>query len=273
MHIDAKRLAHSLAWALAPLLLSTACGDDSGGGSAWDPADTDPPTATLGGGDSSSGGPSDDTTSGGDDDGTTTDAGESGDEPTTGDPTDPTTGDSGEPITEVCFPGEDGSYATCFDLVAFDTPPEGYTYPAPLNGQDSYRPPIAFIDLEGVDPTIKLAPNFQLSEIAQADQGRYAIIQPHAIESLQMLRDMLGSINVNAGYRPPGHDVGTEGSDPYSRHLYGDGFDLVPTESSVGQLATACTDIGGVLVESGSYAHCDFRNDPLDEGFFGAAGG
>lgn len=255
--------------ALVAAMFVAGCNDFSGDGSAWDPADTAAPTTSAGGGESSDGS-EEGTTSADASAGTTTAPGESGEATTTDEPT---TTDTGEPLTEVCFPGEDGSYSTCFDLVRFDTPPEGYTYPAPLNGQDSYRQPTAFIDLEGLDPEIRLAPNFRLVEVAQLEHGRYAIIQPHAIESLQSLRDMLGSINVNAGYRPPSADVGMEGSDPYSRHMYGDGFDLVPTEASVGQLGTACTEIGGFLVESGSYVHCDFRDDPLDEGFFGDAGG
>ncbi len=271
MGIDAQ--FHIGAFALAVASFVCGCGDDAGTNStAWSPEDTGAAisSSSVGAADESGdeSGETSMTSTGGTDDCSVAGDCEGSEDSSAGDPT---TGDSGEPASEVCFPGEDSSYSTCFDLVAYDPVPEGYTYPAPLNGQASYRKPIAFIDIEGLDPGLLLAPNFQLSEIAQLDQGRYAIIQPHAIESLQTLRDMLGSLTVNAGYRSPSSDVGSEGAAPYSRHMYGDGFDLVPGAASLSDLSAACTDIGGFSIEYGSYIHCDFRDDPLDPAFFGAA--
>lgn len=181
--------------------------------------------------------------------------------------------DTGPADGEVCYPGEDGSYTTCFELVTFDAMPDGYDYPEALNGQANYRRPIALIDLEAIDPDTKLSPNFALDEIAQISKGRYAIVQPHAVESLQNLRDAAGAIGVNSGYRSPGYNAGISGSATYSRHMYGDGFDLAPSAVSINQLEGMCVDEGGMLVEYNSHVHCDFRHDDLDEGFYGAASG
>jgi hypothetical protein len=178
---------------------------------------------------------------------------------------------TGEPAaTEVCFPGADGSYDTCFTLHAMDpdAPAAGYEYPAALGGDPNYRRPIAFIDLEELDGTTNVAPNFTLEELAQAYKGRWAIVQPHAVESLQALREAAGPLNVNSGYRSPDYnaDIGGAG---YSRHMYGDGFDLDPVSVTVDALETLCESDGGVLVEYETHVHCDWRLDDVAVEFFG----
>ncbi|HET6583897.1 MAG TPA: D-Ala-D-Ala carboxypeptidase family metallohydrolase, partial [Nannocystaceae bacterium] len=180
-------------------------------------------------------------------------------------------GSTGEPApTEVCFPGADEAYTTCFPLHPFDpdAPPAGYAYPEPLGGDPNYRQPIAFIDLEEIDGATYLAPNFRLDEIAQAFKGQWAIVQPHAVESLQALRDEAGVLNVNSGYRSPAYNLDIGGA-TYSRHMYGDGFDLDPTGVSVDLLEGMCEDHGGMLVEYETHVHCDWRFDDVDVEFFG----
>jgi hypothetical protein len=202
-----------------------------------------------------------------------------GDDGTAGEPPDlPPGGDSGgeessggePPLEGVCYPGEDESWTTCLPIHAMDPLPEGYEYAAGFNGDPNYRPPIAFLDLEEVSPDTWLAPNFQLVELAQLYKGRWAIVQPHAVASLQELRDQVGAIGVNSAYRSPGYNAQIGGA-TYSRHMYGDGFDLDPAEVSNATLENACTSIGGMLVEYGTHVHCDFRFDPADPMFFGAA--
>ncbi|MCH9681624.1 MAG: hypothetical protein K0V04_09335 [Deltaproteobacteria bacterium] len=191
-----------------------------------------------------------------DDEGTTADSGGStGGEPPTGD--------------EVCYPGQSGDYTTCLPLHSFEVMPEGYDYPEPFQGNDNYRAPIALIDLEEVDPGTYLAPNFQLDEIAQLYKGRYAVVQPHAIESLQQLRDQVGAITVNSAYRSPGYNAGIPGSAQFSRHMYGDAYDLDPLEVGLTTLENLCVAENGMLVEYNTHVHCDFRFDPVDEQFFG----
>lgn len=200
------------------------------------------------------------------DDGGTT-SGDSGDSGDTDEPG--TTDDGGAMIEEVCYPGAANDFTTCLPLHYFEPLPVGYEYPAPYMGDDNYRAPVALIDLEEVDPATYLAPNFRLDEIAQAYKGRYAVVQPHAIVSLQSLRDQVGAIVVNSGYRSPAYNASLDGSATYSRHMYGDGFDLDPLEVALSTLETACTGSGGMLVEYTTHVHCDFRFDPVDEEFFG----
>jgi len=178
---------------------------------------------------------------------------------------------TGEPAaTEVCFPGADESYDTCFTLHAIDpdAPPAGYEYPDALGGDPNYRRPIAFIDLEELDGSTNVAPNFRLDELAQAYKGRWAIVQPHAVESLQALRDAAGPLNVNSGYRSPDYNAQVDGAG-YSRHMYGDGFDLDPTSVSIDQLESLCEGEGGILVEYETHVHCDWRLDDVAIEFFG----
>lgn len=171
--------------------------------------------------------------------------------------------------TEVCYPGADGSGTTCFELHYLQ--PDGYDYPPALGGDPNYRQPIAYIDLEDIDPATMLSPNFRLSEFAEAFKGRYGIVQPHAVESVQLLRNDVGAITVNSGYRPPEYNAGVGGA-THSRHMYGDGFDLDPTAVGLSTLEAACTNRGGMLVEYNTHVHCDFRFDDASTEFFGAAG-
>jgi Peptidase M15 len=190
------------------------------------------------------------------------DAGSTGDE----------SGTTGEPPpeeNEVCYPGENNDFTTCLPLHAFAPLPAGYEYPPPYMGDPNYRPPVALLDLEEVDPGTWLAPNFQLGELAQLDKGRYAVVQVHAVVSLQALRDEVGALGVNSGYRSPAYNAGIPGSATNSRHMFGDGFDLEPIEVGLTMLENACTAHGGALVEYTTHVHCDFRYDPVDEEFYG----
>jgi hypothetical protein len=187
------------------------------------------------------------------------DEGESGGEETGGSP------------TEVCYPGADMAYTTCFEVTYPDSPPSGYDYPAALGGDANYREPIGYLDLEAIAPEIMVAPNFQLGELAQLSKGRWAVVQVHAVERLQDLRDAVGAITVNSGYRSVAYNAGVDGA-THSRHMYGDGFDLDPASGSLTTLENECTSIGGMLVEYDTHVHCDFRFDPVEEEFFGSAG-
>jgi 3D (Asp-Asp-Asp) domain-containing protein len=164
---------------------------------------------------------------------------------------------------ELCFPS-----GNCVPLVSAASVGSGYGYPAPLSGNINYRAPLAYIDLEAVG-NVQVAANFKLGELAQASKGRYAVVQPHAVSRLQDLRNALGSIGVNSGYRSPSYNAGIDGA-THSRHMYGDGFDLAPQAVSLSTLESACTSHGGTLVEYTSHVHCDWRNDPVDAKLFGS---
>lgn len=209
------------------------------------------------------------------DEGTTGDGADDGGEVDGGDPSDGGAESTGEPPplpTEVCYPGATGQYDTCLQLHAFDpdAPPQGYAYPDALGGDPNYRRPVAYIDLDAEDPAVALAPNFTLGEFAQAYKGRWAIVQPHAVEAVQALRDAVGPLAVNSGYRSPEYNASVGGAG-YSRHMYGDGFDLDPVNVSIATLEAECEGEGGMLVEYETHVHCDWRFDDVDPGFFGAA--
>lgn len=189
---------------------------------------------------------------------------------TTGDD-DESTGEPPPPENVVCYPGPAEDFTTCLTLHEFAPLPAGYEYPPPYMGDPNYRAPIALLDLQELDPATQLAPNFQLGEIAQLDKGRYAVVQVHAVVSLQGLRDQVGALGVNSGYRSPAYNAATPGSATYSRHMYGDAFDLDPLEVGLSTLENACTGAGGMLVEYTTHVHCDFRFDPVDEEFYGVA--
>src|SRR5690606_17424243 len=111
-------------------------------------------------------------------------------------------------VDEACFLGPARDHAVCLPVVSPSPMPAGYDYPSPLNGDPNYRAPIAWLDLSAVDPDEALAPNFVLDELAQAWKGRYGVVQPHAVAKLQALRDALGPIVVNSGYRNPDYNAG-----------------------------------------------------------------
>jgi hypothetical protein len=183
---------------------------------------------------------------------------------------DPDTGDGdGEPnLDEACYPGPLEDWTVCFPI-ALPMLPDGYDYPAPYQGNTNYRAPVRYLDLDTIDASAQIAPNFTLDEMAQAWKGRYAVVQPHAVAYLQDLRDQIGPIVVNSGYRAPGYNLMIGGVNS-SRHIYGDGFDLDPVDVPLATLESACTANDGFLVEYEAHVHCDWRDIPVDIGFYGA---
>ncbi len=174
---------------------------------------------------------------------------------------------------DVCYPGEDGRYDTCYAVDPMtDPPPTGYEYPAtcePSYGPQ-YQTPSYLLDLSTTDPDDYLAPNFKLGELAQEWKGQYAVLQVHAVESLQAVRDRVGPLNINSGYRSPAYNESVDGA-TCSRHMYGDAFDMYASYASLGDLADACYAEGADFVKVyDNWVHCDWRYDPLDEAYYGA---
>lgn len=173
-------------------------------------------------------------------------------------------------VGDVCFPGGSGNGDACLPIVQLAAGTSGYQYPAPYQGNVDYRAPIAYLDLQAIPGDTKLAPNFTLSELAQAHKGRYAVVQPHAVEHLQALRASLGALRINSGYRSPSYNASVDGASS-SRHMYGDAFDIDPLNASLTTLENACGAAGGMLVEYSTHAHCDWRFQSVDPAFFGIA--
>jgi len=177
-------------------------------------------------------------------------------------------GELGDP---VCYPGPEGLWDVCFDLVLPGELPD-YDYPPALDMDPNYRAPSAYIDITGVDLGVALAPNFLFSELIKPSFGPYIVLQPHAIAHLQALRDVLGATQVISGFRNPSHNTSVGGA-TWSRHMYGDAFDLYPSETSLDLLFEACEAEGATyrqLYEG--HVHCDWRAETVDTRFFGPAG-
>ena len=180
--------------------------------------------------------------------------------------------DDGDPKptpTELCFLGKDRSGNTCFPATPIPAGTTGYDYPDPFQGNANYRRPIAALDLDEISEDTFVAPNFRLGELAQRHKGRYAIVQPHVVERLQNMRDQLGPIRVNSGFRSPQYNAQVDGA-THSRHMFGDGFDIVAISAGLSALEDACTAEGGTLIEAATHVHCDWRNVDVDPVFFGS---
>lgn len=174
--------------------------------------------------------------------------------------------DGGGQSGAACFLGEDRSGNTCFPVVAGDF----YDYPGPLN--TNYREPIAYLDVENLDLSTRIAPNFRLSEISVPHKGRYQVVQPHAIEKLQAVRDEAGGLSVQSGFRSPPYNAEQPGAATHSRHMYGDAFDLLPSSVSQQRLYEICNDLGAGYTAkyTSGHVHCDWRNISVDPLFYGA---
>ncbi|MEN0064077.1 MAG: D-Ala-D-Ala carboxypeptidase family metallohydrolase [Myxococcota bacterium] len=173
---------------------------------------------------------------------------------------------------QACYLGPDESNDQCFELTnASDIRDPDYDYPEPYQGSAQYSAPLRYLDLEAVDLALSVAPNFQLFELADPANGAFAVVQPHAVERLQELRDAVGAIDVTSGYRSPGYNATIPGSATSSRHQYGDAFDLSPQNGDLDALDAACTAAGASYIGVyETHRHCDWRFTTLDSSFYGA---
>ena len=91
------------------------------------------------------------------------------------------------------------------------------------------------------------------------------------VERLQELRDDLGPLSVNSGYRNISYNAGVGGA-TYSRHVYGDAADLKPSSVSLSALGAACSANGaGYVGYYETHVHCDWRDDPQEPAIFDPA--
>ena len=222
-----------------------------------DPDTTDPGTTTGG------------TTTGSTTTGSTTTGSTTTGSTTTGSTTTGST-TTGGPI-QACYPGPNELYDVCLDVVELYPTPAEYVYPAPLGGDPQYNAPIRYLDLAAIDPSTALAPNFVLDEIAQEYKGQWAVVQVQTLEHLQDMRDDLGPLVINSGYRNPDYNASIGGASS-SRHMYGDGIDIDPVDVTLDDVADSCADNGSGYVELyETHVHCDWRDDPLDPAFYDAS--
>jgi Peptidase M15 len=172
---------------------------------------------------------------------------------------------------QVCYPGQDNSYTTCFPTVPKSSSfPSGYNYPS--HSSASYQPPLRFLDLSGVSASTKVAPNFTVGELMQSWKGKYGVYQVHMVDKIQSIRSQTGgALHVNSGYRNPSYNSSVGGA-TYSRHMYGDAVDMWSSATSLNGLKTRCNNLGADYVGMySSHIHCDWRYASKDPSFYGSA--
>ncbi len=202
------------------------------------------------------------------------------------DDTEVDTGDTGEPEEEdtasnppeetdieVCYPGPLFDYEVCFKTVDW-SPTWGadYEYPELYQGNPQYSKPVRFLDLNQIDENTELAPNFISAEFMASYKGQYGIFMPHVVEKLQNMRDEIGGpLSINSGYRNITYNADVDGV-AHSRHIYGDGVDMVSSAASLPELVSLCEEQGAAFTsEYVSHVHCDWRDSQLEEAFYDSA--
>jgi len=169
--------------------------------------------------------------------------------------------------SQVCYPGAGGAYDVCAELEPAGGQGSDYRYPASSDAR--YPEPTAYLRIDDLAASVKVAPNFTRDELMQSWKGDWAVLQVHAVERLQDLRDELGPLVVNSGYRSPGYNQSVGGAE-LSRHQYGDAFDLDPVGVSLSSLHAACERHGaGFVLTYTTHVHCDWRDDSVEPAFFG----
>lgn len=226
-------------------------------GGSWDPLGEDGSDGLETGGSEGSSGDSFDSSSGSNDGATGDESSDSGDE---------SSGGEGSGV-EVCYPGVDGSGTTCVELLTMSP----YDYPPPFSG--NYDAPVRFLDVETLDMSMPVAKNFVLAELIDPEAGDYQVVQSHAVEMLQEVRDMVGPLIVHDAFRSPDYNASVGGV-TNSRHMFGDAFDLEPIPNTPEmrlELHEACQTVGAGYVETydNGQVHCDWRNIPNEPAFYG----
>ncbi len=115
----------------------------------------------------------------------------------------------------------------------------------------------------GTPSSVKLAPNFRLYEFVwgggqswlEAEYSEtfgYAVVDPLAVSYLQELRELFDApLSLNSAYRSPERNAAIGGA-TYSRHMYGDAFDIDTPNDAAGAV---------VWQELESYACQDLTDD------------
>ena len=171
------------------------------------------------------------------------------------------------PKDDVCYPGDPNEQPLCLPLHPAKTDLNEYRYPQANDPR--YQAPTAYIDLQSIEGDTLISANMQLGELAKPHKGRWAVLQPHLIEKLQSIRDAVGPLVVGSGYRSPAYNHYVGGA-KHSRHMYGDAVDIYGLDASLPTVADACKTLGASYIEIyNSHVHCDWRDETLDEGFYG----
>lgn len=167
----------------------------------------------------------------------------------------------------VCYPGDVTTDPLCLPLHPAQDDQQEYHYPQANDPR--YQAPTAYIDLRAIEGDMLISEHMQVGELAEPHKGQWAVIQPHLIESLQAIRDTIGPVVVGSGYRSPAYNRHVGGAQ-HSRHMYGDAVDIYGLDVPLRAVRDACEEQGASYIEVyNTHVHCDWRDETLDEGFFG----
>ncbi|MCK6530130.1 D-Ala-D-Ala carboxypeptidase family metallohydrolase, partial [Myxococcota bacterium] len=185
------------------------------------------------------------------------------------------------PPSQVCYPGPALDGTACVPVVpasGISDPGGEYEYGDPAASPDplAYQEPDRYVDLLAVDGGFDLAPHFALDEFMQSWKGRYGLTSPAVVELMETIRTWRGEpLYVTSGYRSPAYNAAQPGAATWSRHLYGDAVDFYMAGTGIGELEDDCVALGAdytALYDDG-HVHCDWRDLPLEPGFFDPATG
>ena len=177
------------------------------------------------------------------------------------------------PGSRACYAGSGAEDPVCLLLKRVDVLPASHRYPPPLAGHPRYQAPLRWLDISDVHPNLHLTSHFTVGELAPRKEGPLVVLQPHAVDGLQEVRDEVGRVKVIRGYLNPQSNHQQLGFS-HSRHLYGDAFDLISTNNRPEAITTACYDAGASLaIWYEDHVHCDWRDEAPDLGFFGVSPG
>ena len=154
-----------------------------------------------------------------------------------------------------------------------------YSYPNPDSLGDhwagQYPAPQYVLNIEDHQQELKVSENFWLKDYTSYRNGtkqfRNAVVTRTLVTNMQKVRDRLGkAIYITSGFRAPGYNKQLNGAATFSRHLYGDGVDIVAPNASATQLKNTCDKEGAyfALAYQDGHAHCDWRHEALDEAFY-----
>lgn len=119
----------------------------------------------------------------------------------------------------------------------------------------------------GLNPLLKLSSNFQLYEFVwntgrahtwddpEPDTFGYTVIDPSAVQHLQNIReDYAAPLYINSAQRSPTHNASIGGA-TYSRHLYGDAFDIAVTDQNMWDIIADAAGAGYLFNSPGEGAN------------------
>lgn len=181
-------------------------------------------------------------------------------------------------INQVCFLGAKSDYKTCLAAKPFDAVAYGYLDPYTdkfmgTGDKSQYRRPKRAVVLKDYSQNLKLSPHFIMSEIMNSARDSIGIFAPAVVDALQKLRNLaMSSIRVNSSFRSPKYNSGVSGAAVWSRHQYGDAFDISSSKLSLNQMENLCKQLGATYTDKYEvHVHCDWRDVDVPEAFYGAS--